>query len=97
MERQIEVRNTKVYIIYLKNLLFVSNEKTQRSVLGTLALREKCLYSDSGPYFPAFRLNMSVHLYLGLCISPYSCRMRENTDQKNSEYGHFLRSVIFIE
>ena len=26
-------------------------------------------------------------------ISPYSVGMRENTDQKNSEYGHFLRSV----
>ena len=22
-------------------------------------------------------------------ISPYSVRMQENTDQKNSEYGHF--------
>ena len=28
-----------------------------------------------------------------LSISPYSIRMRENTDQKNSEYGHFSRSV----
>ena len=26
-------------------------------------------------------------------ISPYSVRMRENADQNNSEYGHFLRSV----
>ena len=25
-------------------------------------------------------------------ISPYSIRMRENTDQKNSEYGHYSRS-----
>ena len=25
-------------------------------------------------------------------ISHYSVRMRENTDQKNSKYGHFLRS-----
>ena len=25
-------------------------------------------------------------------ISPYSVRMRENTDQNNSAYGHFLRS-----
>ena len=24
-------------------------------------------------------------------ISPYSFRMQENMDQKNSEYGHFLR------
>ena len=28
-----------------------------------------------------------------LLISPYSVRMRENTDQNNSEYGDFLRSV----
>ena len=29
-------------------------------------------------------------------ISPYSVRMRENTDQNNSEYGHFLRSDVYI-
>ena len=27
-------------------------------------------------------------------ISPYSVRMRENTDLENPEYGHFLRSDI---
>ena len=26
-------------------------------------------------------------------VSPYLIRMRENTDQNNSEYGHFLCSV----
>ena len=26
-------------------------------------------------------------------VSSYSARMRENTGQNNSEYGHFLRSV----
>ena len=31
-----------------------------------------------------------------LCISPYSVRMRENADQNNSEYGHFLHSDIYI-
>ena len=25
---------------------------------------------------------------------PYSVRLREKTDQTNSKYGHFLRSVI---
>ena len=30
-----------------------------------------------------------------LRISPHSVRMRENTDQKNSEYGHFSRSDSF--
>ena len=28
-------------------------------------------------------------------IFPYSVRMRENADQNNSEYGHFLRSTMF--
>ena len=27
-----------------------------------------------------------------LHISPYSVRLRENTDYNNSEYGHFSRS-----
>ena len=27
---------------------------------------------------------------------PYSVRMRDNTDQKNSEYRHFSRNVPFI-
>ena len=35
--------------------------------------------SYSGPYFRS--------------ISPYSVRMRENTDPNNSEYGHFSRSL----
>ena len=26
-------------------------------------------------------------------ISPYESQMRENADQNNSEYGHFLRSI----
>ena len=30
-------------------------------------------------------------------ISPYSVRMRENTDQNNSEYGHFLRSICLCD
>ena len=47
--------------------------------------------SYSGPYFPAFGLNTKEILR----ISPYSVRMRENGEQNNSEYGHFLRSVTF--
>ena len=29
-------------------------------------------------------------------MSPYSVRMRENTDQKNSAFGHFSRSVLSL-
>ena len=42
--------------------------------------------SYSGPYFPAFGRN----------TERYFVRMRENTDQNNSEYGHFLRSADLI-
>ena len=38
--------------------------------------------SYSGHYFPAFGLSKE--------------RLRENTDQNNSENEHFLRSVIFF-
>ena len=43
--------------------------------------------SYSGPYFLAFGLNTET---------PYSVRMRENTNQSNFEYGHFLRSFEHI-
>ena len=45
----------------------------------------------SSPYFPAFGLN--TERYSIFRDTPYSVRMRENTDQKNSEYGHFSSSV----
>ena len=63
----------------------------EKRFLKKVTLREKCSYSlsFSGLYFSAFGLNTEM-----LCISPYSVRMRENNDQKNSEYGHFPRSVI---
>ena len=55
-------------------------------ILYAFTLPEKCPYSEfSGPYFPAFGLNTERYLY--------SVRIRENADQKNSEYGHFSISV----
>ena len=35
------------------------------------------------------------HFVKSVCIWSYSVRMRENADQNNSEYGHFLRSPGF--
>ena len=43
--------------------------------------------------FPYLEFFLSAFFSIWLSISPSSTRMRENTDQKNSEYGHFLRSV----
>ena len=51
--------------------------------------RKKCLYSELlwsvfSRIWTEYAENQSV--------SPYSVRMRENTEQNNSEYGQFLRS-----
>ena len=35
-------------------------------------------------------------LRCGIRETPYSVRMRENTKEKNSEYGYFSRSVLFL-
>ena len=39
----------------------------------------------SGPYFPVFGLNTEIY---------WIWRTQENTDQKNSVFGHFSRSAI---
>ena len=55
-------------------------------------LRKKCSYSES--FWSVFSRIRTEYGKI-LCIYPYSVQMWENTDQNNSEYGHFLRSVIF--
>ena len=52
-------------------------------------------WSFSGRHLPAFGLNTKQCREI-LCISSYSVRIRENTDQGSSEYWHFLRSVELI-
>ena len=53
------------------------------------SLRENCPYSEF--FLPVF---FCIRVEYGevRSISPYSARMRENTDQKNSAYEHFSRS-----
>ena len=53
-------------------------------------LREKCPYSELF-WFAFFRILTEYGQIRG--ISPYSVRKRQNVDQNNSEYGHFLRSA----
>ena len=56
------------------------------------ALRDVCPYSEF--YWSVFSRIWTEYEEI-LRISPYSVRMRENMEQKNSEYGHFLRSELF--
>ena len=67
------------------------NKKQCKQIIMKLTIVTHCvksvlLRSISGPYFPAFRLSTERS------ISPYLVRMRKKEDQKNSEYGHLLRS-----
>ena len=49
------------------------------------------IWSFSDPYFPTFGFNAEI-----TTKSPYSVQMREDTDQKNSEYGHLLSSGYYM-
>ena len=53
-------------------------------------LREKCPYSDV--FWSVFSLIWTEYGEILRSISPYSVRMKENTDQKNYKYGPFSRS-----
>ena len=63
------------------------------AILLTLTLRKKCPYSEL--FWSAFSCIRTEYGQMR-SISPYSVRMRENVDQNNSEYGHFLRSVRLV-
>ena len=62
----------------------------QNQFCTTFTLREKCPYSE---LFWFVFSNIRTEYGEIRSISPYSALMRENMDQNNSEYGHFLRSV----
>ena len=48
-------------------------------------MRKKCPYSE---FFWSVFFRIWTEYAKILCISPYSVQMRENMDQKNSQYGH---------
>ena len=55
------------------------------------SLRKKCPYSE---FFWSLFSHIRTDYGEILRISPYSVLMRENTDQKNSVFGHFSCSAL---
>ena len=53
------------------------------------SLRKKCTYSES--FWSVFSRIRTEYGEMQ-SISPYLVQIRENTDQNNSQYGHFSRS-----
>ena len=76
-------------MLYIQELLFVHFGLCSRTKLR-LTLREKCLYSE---FFWSVFSRIWTEYGEMQSISPYSVQMWKNTDQKNSEFGHFAPSV----
>ena len=55
--------------------------------------RKKCPYSEL--FWSVFSRIQTEYGEIR-SIFPYSVRMRKNTDQNNSKYGHYLRSVMVL-
>ena len=55
-----------------------------------MALRKKCPYSES--FWSVFS-HIRIEYGEIRSTSPYSVRMRENTDQNKSKYEHILRTM----
>ena len=67
------------------------NLQLMRIFCARYPLRDKCLYSEL--FWSVFSRIRTEYGEI-LRISPYLVRMRENTDQNDSEYEHFLRSDL---
>ena len=80
-------RRTKKWIYMNVSFFFLRKECWMR-ISFSHTLHKKCLYSEL--IWSVYSLIRTEYGEL-LHISPHSVRMRENTDQNNSEYGHFSR------
>ena len=58
-----------------------------------ISLALPCLYSEF--FRSVFSLMRTEYRDL-ICKSPHSVRMRENTDQENSEHEHFIRRIELV-
>ena len=79
--------------LVLKGLTFKYCEMVISSYTFQLTLRKKCLLSE---FFWSVFSRIRTEGGEIRSISLYSTEMQENTDQKNSEYEHFLRSVVIF-
>ena len=86
--------STKVStLIWVNNMQILHTFVFCRILDWTSTLREKCLYSE---FFWSVFFRIQTEYGEILRISPYSDQMHENTHQKNSEYGHILRSAKHV-
>ena len=80
--------------VALRGIYFGELQPNSQNEFRKNSLRQKCPYSEL--FWSALS---GIRTEYGeiqiLRISLYSVQMRENADENNSEYGHFLRSDCY--
>ena len=87
-------------LIYKQLSVHTVFEKLFRKIHVSIGFSEtKHVISIQCTFGCYFRIHCVKSVRIRSYSSPYSVRMRENADQKNSEYGHFLRSdsVLYLQ
>ena len=88
---QYMVRRNMMIRVFLMITVITSNGLAFNfSDMVSVSLCKKCPYSEL--FWSSFSRIRTEYGEIR-SMSPYSVRIRENTDQNNSEYGHFSRSV----
>ena len=75
-----------IRLVFVPNLNASLSPLRKNTNLITISLRGNCSYSE---FFWSFISRIRTEYGEIIRISPYSVRMQENPDQKNSEYGQF--------
>ena len=86
-----------MFIAFTYHPLFQSDQYFFENAVKALhmyRLREKCPYPE---FFCSVLFRIPTEYGGILRISLYSVQMRENTDQNNSEYEHFLLSDSYYD
>ena len=81
-----------LFDLSLTHLLIVFSLFGASKLLQYTVRRERCLYSE---FFGSVFSYIWIEYWDLQSKSPYSVRMRENMDQKNSECGQLLRSAEY--
>ena len=86
--------NTSLYKTRIQQVVCAQVNLIWKEIQGKLPLHEKSPYSE---FFWSVFSRIRTKYGEIQSMSPYLVRLRENTNQKNSEYGRFPCSVLYAK
>ena len=93
LPRSPQLKSYKTQYLLCNSICHVQLDDSIFRETSVQTLRKKCSYSEL--FWSVFSRILTEYREI-LRISPYSARMRENTDQNNSKYCPFLRSERYF-